>query len=66
MAKTVKHGQVIPAKLTKWQNLWCKRRPSKEIQANQRQTTTNIGYLKLCINVQSKGDKTTIPVNREL
>ena len=70
MSKTVKQGQVIPVNLTKWQkpllqNLWCKREPPKEIQENQIQTLTHIGYLKLCINVQSKGGATTNLVNRK-
>ena len=66
MLKTIKQSQGIPANLTKWQNLWCKKRATKTIQENQSQMVPNMGYLKLCINVQSKGGARTILVNREL
>ena len=66
MSKTVNHGEVIPASLTKWKNLWCKRRPTKAIQANQTQTVTDIGYLRLCINATNQRQYNNKPDEAEI
>ena len=65
MLKTIRQSQGIPANLTKWQNLWCKRRAEKAIQASQIQAVPNIGFLNLYINFQSKGSAGANPVNQE-
>ena len=71
MLKTIKQTEGIPANLTKWQDLCSKIYGVTEVQQNQykkkkRHAIGNIGYLKLCIYVQSNGGETTNPVNREL
>ena len=71
MLKTVKNTEGILANLTKWQDLCSKISSVTETQQKQYKQTKgktvgNIAYLKLCIYVQSKGDATENPINREL